>query len=299
MATASFTIYFDGPALKAGEMNVRELAPALLALGDMFDRSNQIINRGHATVTVNVKRFPSGSFGVELSVAQTIIEQVKTLFSDVSLTDAANLAQILGFLGIGKGLFWLIKRAKGRRPRRAVRLEDGRIRLEFEGFYEEVEEPVVDLFKDMGVRTAIAEALKPLEREGIDVFKVRYDNKTTETITREEAVYFVAPDIEDEKLQEDVTTRVLAIISLSFKDDRKWRFYDGDSEFWATISDVKFLQMVDQNAAVFCKGDRLKVRIKTIQWDTPKGLRKEYDIVEIIEHNSAARQLKLPIEPSD
>jgi hypothetical protein len=57
--------------------------------------------------------------------------------------------------------------------------------------------------------------------------------------------------------------------------------------------------MVDQNAAAFCKGDRLTVKIRTTQWDTPKGLRKEYEILKVLEHKSAARQLRLPIENDD
>lgn len=300
MSSTGFTIYFDGPALQTGEMDVRELAPALLALGDLFDRTNQVVNKGRASVALNVRRFPSGSFGVELSVVQTIIDQVRALFADYSLSDAADLAALLGFIGgTSKGLFWLIKRSKGKAPKKAVKLESGSVRLEFEGFSEEVEPSLVELYRDLATRSAAEQVLKPLGVDGVTQFKVEYNQIITQKISKEEAAYFEAPTIEDEKLQEDTTTRVLAIISLTFKDDRKWRFTDGDNEFWAIISDSAFLNMVDQNAATFCKGDRMTVKLKTTQWDTAKGLRKEYEILKVLEHKSAARQLKLPMESGD
>ncbi|MFH1060844.1 MAG: hypothetical protein V1797_19455 [Pseudomonadota bacterium] len=275
---------------------MKELAPALLALGDLFDRTNQVVNKGRASVSLNVKRFPSGSFGVELNVIQTIVDQVRALFADFSLADAGNLAAILGLLGgTTRGLFWLIKRSKGKKPQRAVRLESGAVRLEFEGFSEEVEQPVFDVFRDLAARAAAEQVLKPLTADGVDSFKVEQNSVLVQSVTKQEVDYFAAPTVEDEKLQEDTTIRVLAIISLNFKDDRKWRFTDGDTEFWATISDVSFIIMVDQNAAAFCKGDRLTVKLKTTQWDTSRGLKKEYEIVEVLEHRSAARQLKLPI----
>ena len=44
MAEIEFHIAYDGPALVDGRMDVRDLAPALIALGELFQEANGMIN---------------------------------------------------------------------------------------------------------------------------------------------------------------------------------------------------------------------------------------------------------------
>jgi len=48
MSRASFSIAYDGPPLREGVMGVRDLAPALLAVGQLFDAANTVLNRDEA-----------------------------------------------------------------------------------------------------------------------------------------------------------------------------------------------------------------------------------------------------------
>ena len=55
---------YGGPAVEDGSMNVRDLAPAMLAVGDLFDATNLLLNGRSANVEVNVRATRTGSFEV-------------------------------------------------------------------------------------------------------------------------------------------------------------------------------------------------------------------------------------------
>ena len=62
------------------------------------------------------------------------------------------------------------------------------------------------------------------------------------------------------------------------------------------MSDKGFLEKVNRGLIDFAKGDMLKVKLKTTQMQTRDGLKTEYEVVEVLEHKKATRQLSLPIE---
>ena len=54
MSKASFRVAFDGEAVAQHTMNVRDLAPALLALSDAFIEANQIVHGEKTAVEVHI-----------------------------------------------------------------------------------------------------------------------------------------------------------------------------------------------------------------------------------------------------
>ena len=56
MSRADFTLTYDGRSLQSHEMDVRDLGPAMLAVGELFDAMNVLLNGETAEVQINVAK---------------------------------------------------------------------------------------------------------------------------------------------------------------------------------------------------------------------------------------------------
>lgn len=295
--SASFKVYYSGSALDTGKMDVRELAPALLAVGSLLEEANRVLNGNKATVSVKVKRFEDGSFGIDFELAQTVLSLVVDMFSGERAAAAANILTYLGFSsGVSWGLIKLIKQTKGKKPDRAKVYQDGKVELDFSGEKYMVDEGVFNLYRDLRVRKEIENTLRPLENEGIEEFIIRENTDTVESINKTEAPYYQSPEAEDEVIQERETIATYSIHTLSFKEDNKWRLTDGTSTFFVTIKDEDFLYKVKNNLVSFSRGDLLELKLHVTSWNTKDGLKTEYEAIKVLNHQHAAVQLKLDYE---
>src|SRR5437588_1172700 len=119
MSTAEFAISYDGELVRAGLMDVQQLAPALLASGALIQKANRLLNGEGTHVEVKVRSdFRTGSFLVNLHVDQGLIEQAKNfLLAHPNIREAKDILEILFFYAglpataVG-GLFKLIKLLK-------------------------------------------------------------------------------------------------------------------------------------------------------------------------------------------
>jgi hypothetical protein len=101
----------------------------------------------------------------------------------------------------------------------------------------------------------------------------------------------------------DVTHVLAHLLPMSpvytaFKEDNKWRLSDGSATINAIFSDAEFLSAVDQNLESFSKGDVLICDVRVRQWQTASGAKTDYEVIKVIEHRRAARQIPLPGIPS-
>lgn len=303
VATVQADIAFDGPALQSGTMDVRDLAPALLALGELCQHANRVMNGDRATVTVNVRAdFKRGSFHVRLDVVQSLVSQVQQLLVGDPITAAINLA---GLIGLGRaahiGLFKLIKMLKGEQPTGVTPISDGLVRIDITGdgaVTIEVPEAVVRLYQDIDVRRAAEGVVHPVDREGIDVFQVIDDGEVLESVSKVDLPSFsVAGASVEREIGESVAEGVYSIVKLSFEERYKWLLSDGNATFSADIADDAFFEDVQQRRITFTSGDVLRVRLWKKSWQTDKGLRTEYVVKQVLEHIPALRQIPLALGP--
>jgi hypothetical protein len=302
MADAQFEVVYNGEAVQNGEMDVRALAPSLLALADLFQESNRVLNGDRAGVSVSVRaEFTPGSFHIDLTLAQSLYEQAKQLVLGKEVSDAKKLIEtIFYFVGIpvtgGVGLFRLIRGLRNKQPAN-ITYVDNRVQLFIDGAVVEAHEDAYRLWLDERVRRAAGEFVRPLDRTGIESVEARYGD-LVETIRREEREAFesgaAGSVTENGTSGTDLSnTRValLKIVKLSFEKQQKWRFSDGSAAFNASITDQQFISRLDARQEGFYSGDVLKVMLSTSQALTPKGgITSHYTIDSVIEHLPAPRQ---------
>jgi len=308
MSKYDLTIAYDGVALQDGIMDVRELAPALLAFGNLLEEANKELNGPNSKMQVLVKSdFKTGSFHVDFEIVRTIAEQIGFLFNSVHSHSIEEILNQLGLIATLTGLnpitlFGLFKAIKGRKIKRGTVVENNNVRLDFDDNSEPivVERPVYQLFVNIKVQNSIQSILKPLEKEGIDRFFTQKNGTTEKVVTKSEVPYYRIPEIsknsEEEKILESTSKAAFKIVTASFEEGYKWRLTNnGQDKITATLRDPAFINMIDNNEVSLSKEDLLIVEMKTTQWHGHDGsIKTENEILQVIEHKKMGKQLAIP-----
>jgi hypothetical protein len=286
VAETTFGITFDGPALATGRMPVRDLAPALLALGDLFTEASQIVYPDGGPVALSIKATKQGSFEVHLILeAKELWDQVVDIFGSDAVTVLATLENLI--LGAA-GLFALVKKIGGRRIEQeepAPQPNHVKITLE-DGTALEIPTEVAQMYRRISIRTKARDVVAPLKRDGVEQVKFGETSQAPPTLVIEKDdlhAYESAAAEEGDVLLEEEREMVLQIAQVSIE-GRKWRLSDGTSPFWASIEDPQFLADIESGEK-FAQGDMLRCRVRFIQTRSGAGgLHTDYHVVQVLQH---------------
>jgi len=214
-----------------------------------------------------------------------IAEEQKKLLFDAAAAPVAGLVALLRWL-------------HGKKPTAVELFNNGTVRVYLDKDYYETEQRTIELYRCYKLRQALEAAItKPLEKEGIDTFAVETTNGRFFEVGKDTAPWFRAPEPETEDMGESEYETNLQLVSLSFREDNKWRFYDGMLTFYATMEDQEFLGTINNNETSFAKGDLLRVKVTRHQWLDGENLKTEYKITRVLEHRRASVQMRLPFTP--
>lgn len=305
MATDRFTIAYDGEAVANGLMDVRELAPALLAAGELVQSANRVLNGDRTHVSLQVKSdFRSGSFDINLLLNQHLLEQAKQFLQlHPQIKEAKEILDLVFFYAglpsaAGMGLFKLIKWLRGRKlgSDQITFINNGTVQITIGDQVTQVSQLVVALAQDESVRKAALGVVSPLKREGIDELHITGEDGTVESVDKADAFYFELNLGEGETLIENEREAVLAIIRLSFNRDHKWGFTDGTTKISARINDEGFWQDI-QSGIRFAKGDHVLVKLRTRTFRTEADdLKSEYSVEQVVRHIPRRPSQQIPFD---
>jgi hypothetical protein len=293
MAETSFGVTYDGPALADGRMPVSDLAPALLALGELFAEASVLVYPDREPVSLNIQATNEGSFDVALLLATGgAWDQVVGLFSSQTATALATLTT---FVVGGTGLFAWIKTQRNRAiVKRERDPETGHIRVTFpDGTQVEVPAEVLALSENLSIRKKARAVIQPLLRSEIDRVDMRSDHEVEVSITDSDVEAFTVPEPEDVPLTDQKIEMAVSIASAVFTEGNKWRFSDGERLFYASIEDWAFLDRVDKAIEVFRKGDVLRCNMHVVQVQRDGNLHADYTVLDVLKHIPKMPQLTL------
>jgi len=292
------TLRFEGEAVDAGSMDVRNLAPALIAVADAMREAHQILRVPGASPQVQVRATRPGSFIVDLLVAEpTLLQRAMELLNSQETTAGINLETLVVFV---VGSVGLVRKLRNRKIARTEPITPGLIRITLEdGTVIETPPESFQLVLDAAYRASLRNMVEPLVgQNGVNALVASADG-TSETVTGADVTAFEVPPAVEEQLTDAISEAVLRPVAVQFSEGLKWRFFDGESTFYVTIEDTRFAEAVEQGTERFAKNDMLRVRLRTRQTMGANGLRTERSIVEVLQHVAGAVQLDLFAQPTD
>ncbi len=266
-------------------MDVRDLAPALLAVGQLFDAANKELNGDKVTVNVSVTATSEGCFKVNLEVAQRLLDQAINVLSGDFVTAALNLKELLiGGSIVAVGLIVFVKQTRGKALGKVKDIGGGKCLVAIDGQSFEISADVLRLYQIPAIRQALERFVAdPLAKEGIDKFTAS-DSEHECTVSKYEGPYFRSDTMPAELLVDNTSEVLFSIVSLRFSEGNRWRLNDGNFSLTAIIADDEFLEKIERNEISFSKGDLLRCRTRTQQYRATSGLSTIYTVEKVVEH---------------
>ena len=297
-SSTDFTVAYDGEALSEHRMDTHELGTALLALGELFDRANLLLNGEGTSIELEVQATPAGSFEIELYLAQVYHIAAPLLTSGMIISAAALKNLVVG----GDGLITLIKQLGGKRPLSASDEDsNGRVTLEVEGLntenmsvdylYLDAPGEVWHLFQDKIITDTAAAVVSPLLRNGIDRVAFREGDQELTSVTEDEVSYFhLNPDNSD--IDEIIIPEQKLVVVSPYlgTGSNKWRLNDSVNTYWYSMRDQEFREEVISGSRKFGAEDILICEVRIISVVKGDKIQREFEITKVFAHQSQGYQ---------
>ena len=310
VSEAQFSLEYDGDAVKQGLMDVRELGPALIAVGELLETTNAQLNRGDTELKVLAHAdFRAASFDVNLTVLQNVLSHAKTLLTGQEIKDAEEVLEVAGLAGKKAYLGYLaLKRLlRGRKiDAQSKPDQEGKITIQISGNMALTKKEVLDLLTSDKANRAAEQIMHPLKTSGIDVVRFRDDKKEiVDTIAHEDLPAFevdnrpflTSPDLNIQTLvaqaNRNSRTTSLRLLQPSFQRANKWYVAEGDNKFYVSIEDQAFLDRVERDEIAFTAHGRLAV---VLMQELTLGKTKDtisYTVPHVIAYVKGAEQTPL------
>lgn len=293
-ATTADTLYvrYDGEALRTHEMDVKQLAPALLSLAKAFDLMQADV-APNARVRLNAKATREGSFAIDLIIH--MVNEAERILTGPEVTAIANASTLTGiYFGAVKLLKHLANHPKPQKVEDAGTDENGLelVSIEFpDGSRMRTLRLSHDLVSDARFTDAVKGTVSPTLEDGIDYVQFQ-SGAHDETVTAEQADAISHYDPSEKDRTEDTVEMVVQALDVSFRQNGKWRITDGIKTQFVALEDREFEKRVLDGDEALRANDIYRVRMRVEKaLDERNRLTTRYvSIVKVVEHRSIGEQ---------
>lgn len=245
--------------------------------------ANKQYGGGVYEVRLEVNAIEKGSFVIDISVVQNIVQQ---LFSKESV------AYIAGLVGVIDGVYNLYKAFKGRPVKTKDDVEKASQTLNINGDVSLTIKNITNVYNQPVVREAISKSVETADEdpnvEGFSISKGK--DEPAVTFEREEFKDYIYTDFDTEEDMPDERafdeTVTLTIVGLNFERGSRWQFMYNGFKISTVVKDDALMSKIDEGER-FGKGDAIRVKLRTVQRynkDYKAYENKSFKIVEFYEH---------------
>ena len=305
MSTSTVIVRYDGAALGDHQMDVADLAPALLGISELCKIANQKFNGDRAAVKVMIGTDQEHQcFQFSIDVVQTIWQQAQAIIGDNEIKSAKDILEWVGIIGGGAvggvaGLLKLLKWLKGRQiTGTEMVVKDGQnvVQIKVAGNNNTVilaHPAAYDMLADPKAVASAKRIAEPLTKPGYE--KVEFENTDgvkQEEISKEEAIEIVgmSPVISlevDLESPQEITAWIKVYAPVYDPSSTQWRFQFGERHEFMDISDTNIAVDAIRRGGVLID-DSYKVKLQIQQTQTTSGnFKNKFKIKEVLEFRAA------------
>ena len=305
MSKAKVQIRYDGSALSEHSIDIDDLAPALLAIGELCKLANRKFNGNNVTVKalVNVN-LNQNCFEFGLELVQSLVSQVQSFVGNEDVATAKEILEWIGIISGGTatvvvGLIKLYKYVKGRKIQSTqIVTKDGKnvVQIDFEDDNESiyVDSQTFSLYQDANSLKNVKKLVAPLSKDGYEKIEFESDDGQKEEITRNEADHILSLEFQSQHLEPQCLRTWLKVHSPVYKSDAQtWKFEFLDKIATVDISETDIAVKAIERGAAFID-DLYEVKLEITQTLTSDGkIRNHYKIKEGVNFKPSPVQLSL------
>ena len=276
---------YKGPLVQSGRMDSRRVASQIVAFSDFLEVVSQTAFGQRVDVRTEIQGFRGHSFDIDFLFH--VAGHVATMLSSTP----ASPKDVIDLI---KNTMSLWKHLGGKPPKAMNHAESGAQLVVVENNYGQimqVSNSVINVVSNPRAGEAVEKFVRlPLETNGLEAVAIRSPkHQERAQVEKRDAGSFMPVPMAQSLGDVEIETH-LVIESPTFKDGNKWKFSDGQTSFFAKISDAEFLQSVDDGSERFGKGDTLKVRLRIQQESAAGRLSAERTVTKVLDHYQSRPQ---------